>query len=83
MKVYIVQNVARQVEGDLIVVQVEKGFISKDEANKYLTTLPRQAVQKVRTEVGEIDCFCVRGVYEVDIAPSTDNMIAPKNKEFS
>lgn len=83
MKVYIVQNVARQVEGDLMVVQVEKGFVVKDDAVQYLAELPVKSVQKVKTEIGEIECLCVRGVYEVEIAPPARNMISPSNKESS
>lgn len=67
MRAFIVQNVARQVEGDLMLVQVEKGFADRAGADGYLASLPKQSVQTIKTEMGSIECFCVRGVYEVEI----------------
>lgn len=72
MKVYIVQNVARQVEGDLMMVQVEKGFQDRKEAENHLATLPRQKTEMLKTEMGEIECFCVRGIYEIEVTTNFD-----------
>jgi hypothetical protein len=67
MNVFVVLNVARQVEGDLMVVKAEKGFAEKRDAEKYLASLPRQKTEVIKTEAGEIECFSVRGIYEVDV----------------
>ncbi len=67
MKVFVILNVARQVEGELMVVKSECGFLEREKAEKHLASLPRQKTEVLKTEVGDIECLCVRGIYEVDI----------------
>lgn len=78
MKIYIVQNVARQVEGELIVVQVEKAYLERSHAERHLSSLSRQRTEILTTEAGQIQCFCVRGIYEVEVEES---LVAPPREK--
>lgn len=81
MKIYVVLNVARQVEGDLVVVKTEQGFSDRWMAEEYLNMRNRMAVETVRTDAGDMDCLSVRGIYEVDVLGSKSpdsSVISPR-----
>jgi hypothetical protein len=77
MITFAVINVARQVEGDLMLVRVERAFTNKNKAQAFLSSLPKTKSEVVKTEAGEIECFCVRGIYEFDVEVESDEGIGP------
>jgi hypothetical protein len=81
MKLYVVINIASQIEGQLMVVKVEKTFPDRDNAEAHLKSLPNQAVETIPTEAGELKCVCQRSVFEIElpgyVLSKEPNMIAP------
>jgi len=63
MTVYIIVNVARQMEGEYVFVQSEKGFTSREAAEAYY-----RDKQKVwRESIQGVTCECERVIHEVVI----------------
>jgi hypothetical protein len=67
MKVFAVISVARQVEGEYVVVKVEKAFLQASKADEYAKSLVRAYTESIPTASGPIQCVCERGVFEMDV----------------
>ena len=67
MKVFAVLSVARQVEGEYVVVKMEKGFLQASKADEYAKSLARNYSESIPTGSGPIQCVCERGVFEIDV----------------
>lgn len=67
MKVFAVISVARQVEGEYVVVKVEKAFLQASKADDYAKSLARAYTETIQTATGPIQCVCERGVFDVDV----------------
>jgi hypothetical protein len=67
MTVHIVTNVARQVEGDYIFVQVEKAFTDKAKADEYLKSQVKYTTRNITTPAGDVECLVERGLLEVEV----------------
>jgi len=67
MKVFAVLSVARQVEGEYVVVKIEKAFLQASKADEYAKSLARAYTESIPTATGPIQCVCERGVFEVDV----------------
>ncbi len=85
MNLFIVINVASQVDGQLILVQVEKATATKTEAEEFLASLPKQTVQKIATEGVEVECVCQRNVFEIEmpgytLTKDSDGIITPSTE---
>jgi hypothetical protein len=67
MKVFAVLSVARQVEGEYVVVKVEKAFLQASRADEYAKNIARAYTETINTASGPIRCVCERGVFEIDV----------------
>lgn len=67
MKVFAVISVARQVEGEYVVVKVEKAYLQASKADEYAKSLSRAYTESIPTATGPIQCVCERGVFEMDV----------------
>jgi hypothetical protein len=67
MTVHIITNVARQVEGDYIFVQVEKAFSDKAKADEYLKSQVKYTTRQIDTPAGPVECLVERGLLEIEV----------------
>jgi hypothetical protein len=67
MKAFAVISVARQVDGEYVVVKVEKAFKSATKAEDFTRNLSRQYTESIATPAGPMQCVCERGVFEIDV----------------
>jgi len=67
MKAFLAINVARQIEGDMIFVKVEKANTKATEIDKYIANNARQHLETMSTEFGPVECQCTRSSMEIDI----------------
>lgn len=66
-KVYVILSVARQVDGEIVVVKPELAFKSRDRAEAEAGKLAKQYAETVSTPTGPTQCVCTRGVFEVQV----------------
>ncbi len=74
-KIYIVITVARQVEGDFIVLRTEKGFKQASDAdalvakltNDYKTADDKLKLFNISSGGQSIECYCSVGKFEVEV----------------
>lgn len=68
MKAFCIISVARQVDGEYVVVKVEKGFADRDKASKVAEGLAVRYHEEITAPNGtSIPCICERGVFEIEI----------------
>ncbi len=67
MKVFAVISVARQVDGEYVVVKVDKAFLQASKADEFAKTLARSYTESITTASGPIQCVCERGVFEMEV----------------
>lgn len=68
MKAFCIISVARQVDGEYIVVKVEKAFSSREKADAIARDLAHRYHENISMANGtSISCVCERGVFEIDI----------------
>lgn len=67
MKVFAVISVARQVDGEYLVVKVEKAFKDLKMADSFSKELSKKYAESIPTPTGIIECVCERGVFEIDV----------------
>ena len=67
MKAFAVISVARQVEGEYVVVKVDKAFLKASKADEYAKKLAVNYTETIQTATGPVQCVCERGVFEMDI----------------
>lgn len=78
MKVFTVIMVGRQVEGDYICIRSEKAFKTAEKAEELVKKYKEDFVTKdgkpkrirISTNMGDVDCFCEIGVFEIDLEES-------------
>lgn len=66
-KIFCVISVARQVDGEMCVVKVEKSYRSASKADEYSKSLAKKYTESINTPYGPIPFICERGVFEVDV----------------
>lgn len=66
-KIYVIVSVARQVEGEIVVVKPEKAYKSRERAEESASKLARQYAETVTTPTGPVQCVCTRGVFEIEV----------------
>ena len=71
MKAFLAINVARQIEGDMIFVKVEKAHTKASTIDTYIAKHSTQFVETMTTDFGPIECQCTRSSMEVDIEEET------------
>jgi hypothetical protein len=67
MKAFLGITVARQVEGDMIWVKVEKAHTKASVIDAYVEQHEKQFVETMSTEFGPMECQCTRSSMEIDI----------------
>jgi hypothetical protein len=67
MKVFAIISVARQVEGEYVVVKIEKAFTQASKADEYAKTLARNYAETIQTAGGPVACVCERAVFDMDV----------------
>lgn len=67
MKVFAVISVARQCDGEYVVVKTEKAFLQASKADEYAKGLSKRYAESISTPSGPIACICERGVFEIDV----------------
>lgn len=67
MKIFAIISVARQVDGEYVVVKAEKAFKQASKADEYAKSLAKRYTESIPTPSGLIACICERGVFEMEI----------------
>jgi hypothetical protein len=67
MKIFAIVTVARQVDGEYIVVKAEKAFKQASKADEYAGGLAKRYTESIPTPSGPIACICERGVFEMEL----------------
>jgi hypothetical protein len=67
MKVFAIISVARQVDGEYVVVKVEKAFKTAGKADEHAKTLAKRYAETIPTPGGPMACVCERGVFEIEV----------------
>lgn len=67
MKVFAVVTVARQIDGEYVLVKPEKAFQKSSKAEAYAANLAKNYTEVIQTPHSAIECFCERGVFEIDV----------------
>jgi hypothetical protein len=67
MKIFAIMSVARQVDGEYVVLKVEKAFKKASKADEYAKNLAKKYAESIPTPSGPMACVCERGVFEIDV----------------
>jgi len=68
VKIFIAITVARQIEGDMSWVRVDKAHTQASEIDNYLKGYTTKHLESFNTpEFGAVECECVRGAMEVEL----------------
>lgn len=67
MTVWLVNNLARQIDGEYCFSLIEYAALTKEKAESYLASVQTQHVKSIPTPSGDIQCLVERAVIEVDI----------------
>lgn len=67
MKIFAIISVARQVDGEYVIVKVEKAFKKASKAEELANTLAKRYTESIPSAGGPIACVCERGVFEIEV----------------
>ena len=67
MKIFAIISVARQVDGEFVIIKAEKAFKKASKADEYAKGLAKRYTESISTPSGAIACVCERGVFELDV----------------
>jgi hypothetical protein len=68
MKIFAVVNVARQINGDMVFVKVEKAYKNANKVEEFLNQIPQKSNELIENSSGfSIECSCLRSLYEIDV----------------
>lgn len=68
MKAFAVINVARQINGDMVFVKIEKAFLSSSAAAEYITPFEKATTEMIQNSNGfSVECSCIKSVCEIEI----------------
>lgn len=67
MKIFAVMSVARQVDGDYVMIKPEKAFKEASKADAYAQGVAKRYAESIQTPTGPIACVCERGVFELEV----------------
>jgi hypothetical protein len=68
MKLYIVANVARQINGEFVFVRIEKAFKDLLKAESYVKSMENPYKDVVQNSTGfSVECMCSRGIFDVEV----------------
>lgn len=73
-KIFCVISIARQIDGEYILIRAEKGYSDPKKATDKLCELKenfqknnKNNVFTINTPQGDVDCFCEFGVFDLEI----------------
>lgn len=67
MKVFLIVNVARQINGEFIFVKVEKAFKDILKAETYFNSLAKNTKQLIQTAQGfSVECSCEYSIFDIE-----------------
>lgn len=72
MKAFLAITVARQIEGDMIWVKVEKAHTKATVIDAFVSEHAKQFVETMTTEFGPMECQCTRSSMEIEIEGDED-----------
>lgn len=67
MKIFCIISVARQVDGEFVIVKTEKAFKQASKAEEYANALSKRYTESILTVSGPIACVCERGIFEIEV----------------
>jgi len=67
MKIFAIVSVARQIDGEYVVVKAEKAFKQASKADAYVAGLAKRYTESIPTPGGPMACLCERGIFEMDL----------------
>ncbi|RTK97715.1 MAG: hypothetical protein EKK64_00435 [Neisseriaceae bacterium] len=67
MKLFSIISVARQVDGEFVVIKVEKTFKTASKADEYVKQLSARYTENIDTPSGPVSCVCERGIFEIEV----------------
>jgi hypothetical protein len=68
MKIFAIMNVARQLNGDMVFVKVEKAFLNEMNAQEYFKNININSNEIVQNSSGfSVECSCLRSIYEINV----------------
>jgi len=67
MKIFLAMVTARQVEGDMVWIKVEKAHVQASEIDTYIKANVGRYLESFNSEFGPVQCECTRGVMEVEL----------------
>ena len=66
-KIFCIISVARQTDGEFVIVKAEKAFKQASKADAYASGLAKRYTESIPTPSGQITCICERGVFEIEL----------------
>lgn len=67
MKIFAIISVARQCDGEFVIIKAEKAFKNASKADEYASGLAKRYAEAISTPSGLISCICERGVFELEL----------------
>lgn len=68
MKAFAIVSVARQVDGEYVVVKIDKAFLNREKAQTFAQNLAMRYNEQISMPDGtSISCICERGIFEIEI----------------
>lgn len=68
MKVFAIINVARQINGDMVFVKIERAFQSANKAQEYLSSISNNNNEIIQNSSGfSVECSSLKSLYEIDV----------------
>jgi len=68
MKIFAIVNVARQINGDMVFVKIEKAYKNANKAEEFLGQVPQKSNELIENSSGfSLECSCLRSLYEIDV----------------
>lgn len=68
MKVFAIVDVARQINGDMVFVKIEKAYTNISKAQEYLKTVEEKTTELIQNSSGfSVECSCLKSLYEIDV----------------
>jgi hypothetical protein len=65
MKIFVVFKVARQIQGEFVMVQTLRAFKEASKAEEFSNKISKTATELVDTPDGKVECFCEVGIHDV------------------
>jgi hypothetical protein len=67
MKIYVIINVANEIDGRLTAVKIEKAYKDKASAEKFMASNKTSYLEDLQVDSQKLKMLCERNVQEVDV----------------